>query len=158
MFDKRIFFLIFSLISLSLRSQTNDSFPILTFDVDTADFGDVSEGDSVVYDFWFTNTGTSDLIIKQAWPACGCTHPDYTKGAIPPGGRGRIHVVFQSKGFGGQKLVKEVIIINNGAERYARFKVNVVNTAFKKELEQYKKEQEAAESKKSKKKKKVKKK
>jgi hypothetical protein len=65
-----------------------------------------------------------------------------------------VHVVFHSKGFGGQSLLKEVIIINTGPERYARFKVKVVNAAFKKELEEYQKQMEQANKKGRKKKKK----
>lgn len=129
----------------------------IKFDLDTADFGKVVDGDSVQFDFWFTNVGKDSVKINQAYPACGCTYPTYTKGKIAPGERGKVHVVFHSKGFGGESLVKEVIIINTGPERYARFKVKVVNDAFKKELEDYQKQQDAAKgSKKSKKKKKTK--
>lgn len=144
MFDKRLFFLVFFLLSLPIYGQqTAEPRANLKFDVDTADFGTVYEGDSFTYEFWFTNVGDADLEIRQAWPACGCTHPTYTKGAIRPGQRGFIRVVFHSKGFGGQDLVKQVIIINNGDERYAVFKVKVVNIQFKKDLEEYKKSQQS---------------
>ena len=63
-------------------------------------------------------------------------------------------MVFHSKGFGGQSLVKEVIIINTGPERYARFKVKVVNKAFQEELENYKKQMEESSKKPKKNKKK----
>lgn len=154
MFDKRIVFLIFSVFLLVLTSSVNAQGPNIKMDVDTADFGSVSDGDSVVYDFWFTNVGTDSVKINQAYPACGCTYPTYTKGKIAPGARGKVHVVFHSKGFGGQSLVKEVIIINTGPERYARFKVKVVNAAFKKELEDYQKQMEQSNKKGRKKKKK----
>ncbi|MCC6817397.1 MAG: DUF1573 domain-containing protein [Bacteroidia bacterium] len=130
----------------SWAQQVTEPRANLKFDVDTADFGTVAEGDSFVYEFWFTNIGDADLIIKQAWPACGCTHPSYTKGPIKPGERGFIRVAFHSKGFGGHDLIKEVIIINNGDERYARFKVKVVNMEFKKDLETYKKSQNDSSS------------
>lgn len=123
--------------SFCLRSEVHrDSVPELTFDIDTADFGVVLEGDSVEFDFWFTNTGTKPLEIRQAWPACGCTYPTYTKGSIDPGERGQIHVVFHSKNFGSDTLFKQVIIINNGAEKYANFKVIVV---AKDKVKEYKK-------------------
>lgn len=143
MFDKRVFFLGLLFFSLSAMAQTEVAKPDLKFDVDTADFGTVSDGDSVIYEFWFTNVGTADLTIKQAWPACGCTHPTYTHGVIKPGERGYVRVVFHSKGFAGHEMVKEVIIINNGPERYARFKVKVVDTQFQKEVEAYKKNMES---------------
>ncbi|MBL7838270.1 MAG: DUF1573 domain-containing protein [Bacteroidetes bacterium] len=140
MFDKRLFFLGLFLFSFSLYAQSDSiKSPELKFDVDTADFGIVADGDSVVYEFWFTNIGQANLEIKQAWPACGCTHPTYTKGPVKPGGRGFVRVVFNSKGFAGHEMVKEVIIINNGPERYARFKVKVMDAQFLKEVEAYKK-------------------
>lgn len=137
MFDKRLLFL--GLLFFCTAAYAQEPRANLKFDVDTAYFGDVVDGDSVIYVFWFTNIGTADLIIKQAYPACGCTFPTFTQGVIKPGERGFVRVVFHSKGFGGHNMVKEVIIINNGDERYARFKVNVVNMEFKKELENYKK-------------------
>lgn len=154
MFDKLAVFLILIVVFGFNTLDASAQGPILKFDVDTADFGVVSDGDSVEYDFWFTNIGTDSAKINQAYPACGCTYPTYTQGKIAPGARGKIHVVFHSKGFGGQSLVKEVIVINNGPERYARFKVKVVNAAFKKEMEDYKKQMEQSNKKKRKSKKK----
>lgn len=154
MFDKRAIFPIIGLIIMLTSQGLKAQGPDIKFDVDTADFGVVSDGDSVVYDFWFTNIGKDSAKINQAYPACGCTYPTYTKGKIAPGARGKVHVVFHSKGFGGQSLVKEVIVINTGPERYARFKVKVVNAAFKKELEDYQKQMEQSNKKGRKKKKK----
>lgn len=126
MFDKRHFLLyLFVCFTIVLRAQT-EGFPVIKFDEDTADFGIVREGDTVRYDFNFTNVGTADLIIKQAWPACGCTHPSYTEGAIKPGERGVIHVEFLSVGWGGHDVIKEVIIISNAPENYARFKAKII--------------------------------
>ncbi len=126
MFDKRSLLFYFLLcFSFATKAQT-EGFPVIKFDKDTADFGIVQEGDTVRYDFNFTNVGTADLIIKQAWPACGCTHPSFTKSAIKPGERGVIHVEFLSVGWGGHDVVKEVIIISNAPENYARFKATII--------------------------------
>ncbi|MFM6982641.1 MAG: DUF1573 domain-containing protein [Chitinophagaceae bacterium] len=154
MFDKRAIFPLIYLIFMMIPQILSAQGPDIKFDVDTADFGVVAEGDSVIYDFWFTNVGKDSAKINQAYPACGCTYPTYTQGKIAPGARGKVHVVFHSKGFGGQTLLKEVIIINTGPERYARFKVKVVNAAFKKELEEYKKQMESSGKKNRKRKKK----
>ena len=51
-------------------------------------------------------------------------------------------------------VIKEVIIINTGPERYARFKVKVVNKAFQEDLENYKKQMEDSSKKHKKRKKK----
>ena len=152
MIDKRLI-LLYGLFFFHLTyAQFGDSFPVMKFDQDTVDFGVVNEGDTVRYDFWFTNVGKNYLMIKQAYPACGCTYPTFTKTAIKPGERGMIHVEFHSQGWGGQTIVKEVIVIlGNGPENYARFKAKVVNMAFLKEAEEYKKSQESQLIKKKKK-------
>ncbi len=125
MFDKKIILIGLFIVNFCIGAHLHAQAPVIKFDVDTADFGVVQEGDTVKYDFWFTNTGASDLVIKQAWPACGCTHPSFTKGAIKPGERGVIHVEFLSQGWGGHEVVKEVIIISNAPENYARFKAKI---------------------------------
>lgn len=125
MFDKKIILTFLIIVNFCIGASLKAQGPVIKFDVDTADFGVVQEGDTVKYDFWFTNTGASDLMIKQAWPACGCTHPSYTQGAIKPGERGVIHVMFLSQGWGGHQVVKEVIIISNAPENYARFKAKI---------------------------------
>jgi hypothetical protein len=142
-----IFFCFFLLGGIKSYAQ-----PLLKFDVDTAQFGKVYAGDTFFYDFGFTNIGNEDLIIKQAWPACGCTTPTFTEGAIKPGERGVIKVQFRSAGFAGQTMVKQIIVINNGAEKYAVFKVKVVDKAIEEDILKHKNQSKSAEPKKKKKK------
>ncbi len=125
-FKKIIFILSFYMAANISQAQA-----LLKFDKDTVDFGILKEGDTVKYDFGFTNIGNANLAIKQAWPSCGCTHPTFTQGEIKPGERGTIKVEFRSAGFGGQTVHKNIIIINNGAEQYANFtaKINSANAA-----------------------------
>lgn len=125
MFDKKNVLTVLLMWFITGLFARTEGTPIIRFDIDTADFGVVQEGDTIRYDFNFTNTGTADLVIKQAWPACGCTHPSFTKEAVKPGGRGVIHVEFLSAGWGGKEVVKEVIIISNAPENYARFKAKI---------------------------------
>lgn len=163
MFDKRLFAVLLVFICSGIMAQNNDSLPVMTFDQDTVDFGVVNEGDTVIKDFWFTNTGKGDLVIKQAHPACGCTYPTYTSDIIKPGGRGKIHVEFHSQGFGGHSVVKDVIVIYRTpdagyhAENYARFKAKIINKAFEQDLEAFKKSTEGDSSKGKKEKKRKKK-
>lgn len=142
-----IFFCFFLLGGIKSYAQA-----LLKFDVDTAQFGKVYAGDTVFYDFGFTNIGNEDLIIKQAWPACGCTTPTFTEGAIKPGERGVIKVQFRSAGFAGQTMVKQIIVINNGAEKYAVFKVKVVDKAIEEDILKHKNQSKTAEPIKKKKK------
>ncbi len=77
--------------------------PVMTFAKESHDFGQVNEGDKVVFDFFFTNTGKSALIISSATATCGCTVPEYPKQPLAPGKTGIIHVVFNSAGKSGMQ-------------------------------------------------------
>ena len=49
-------------------------------------FGTIKQGEIVNYTFKFTNSGTEDLLIKSTSASCGCTVPQHTEEAVPPGG------------------------------------------------------------------------
>ncbi len=70
--------------------------PVMKFEKDTHDFGKIKTGDKVTYDFKFTNTGKSPLIITDATATCGCTKPEFVKTPIKPGESSAIHVTFDS--------------------------------------------------------------
>jgi hypothetical protein len=72
--------------------------PVMQFDRDKWDFGEIIQGESVEYNFRFTNTGDAPLIITDAKGSCGCTVPDWPKEPIGPGESGRIRVTYDSKG------------------------------------------------------------
>jgi hypothetical protein len=65
------------------------------------DFGKVEEGENIGYVFTFENKGTSDLVIISATTSCGCTVPKYDTKPIPPGGNGKLEVVFDTSGRNG---------------------------------------------------------
>lgn len=75
-----------------------DKLPVMTFDKDLHDFGEIIQGEKVTYDFSFTNTGKSDLLITAARASCGCTVPDYPKEPIKPGQKAFIKVEYNSEG------------------------------------------------------------
>lgn len=70
--------------------------PVMKFEKDTHDFGKIKSGDKVTYDFKFTNSGQSPLIITDATATCGCTKPEWPKTPVKPGESGIIHVTFNS--------------------------------------------------------------
>jgi plastocyanin len=72
--------------------------PVMKFEKETHDFGKIKQGDIVNYEFKFTNTGKSPLIITGAQASCGCTTPEWPKQPIKPGENGSIKVTFNSKG------------------------------------------------------------
>jgi hypothetical protein len=75
-----------------------ESLPVMTFDKDMHDFGEIFQGEKVTYDFKFTNTGKSDLIITSARASCGCTVPEYPREPIAPGTSSYIKVQYNSEG------------------------------------------------------------
>jgi len=60
------------------------------------DFGNITQGERVEYNFKFKNVGDADLVIKTAKASCGCTSPEYKKDPIKPGEEGNISVTFDS--------------------------------------------------------------
>jgi hypothetical protein len=86
--------------------------PVMTFEKDVHDFGKIIQGEKVSYQFKFTNTGSSDLLITDAKGSCGCTVPEYPKSPVKPGGTGVIDVVFDSTGKTGQQNKKVTITAN----------------------------------------------
>jgi hypothetical protein len=92
--------------------KNTDKVPGFKFDVETHDFGTITQGEKVAYAFKFTNSGHADLLIREAHASCGCTVPDYPKTPVPPGGQGVINVTFNSEGKNGMQH-KEVTIVAN---------------------------------------------
>ncbi len=87
--------------------------PVMTFETTSYDFGKIKEGEKVVYEFKFTNTGKTPLIISDASATCGCTVPEVPKEPVKPGAEGVIKVVFDSMGKGGVQD-KVVTVTSNG--------------------------------------------
>lgn len=70
--------------------------PVMKFEKETHDFGKITEGDKISYDYKFTNTGKAPLIISDARASCGCTIPEWPKTPIKPGESSVIKVTFDS--------------------------------------------------------------
>ncbi len=105
----------------------NENPPVMTFEEEIYDFGEISMGSSVQYSFKFKNTGGSPLVIHSVKASCGCTVINkWPKEAIPPGGTGEIPVEMTPKGPG--KQVKSVSIIAN--TRPATVKVSLTGTVI----------------------------
>jgi len=90
---KKILILVSSIIAIGAFSQGN-----FKFVEETHDFGKVPEGDSVAYEFQFTNVGDQPLKISNVQPSCGCTVPKWPAEAIQPGATGRILAKYATKG------------------------------------------------------------
>ncbi|TND08465.1 MAG: hypothetical protein FD123_2261 [Bacteroidetes bacterium] len=86
--------------------------PVMKFEVEKHDFGRITQGERVTYEFKFKNTGGSDLLISDAHGSCGCTVPSYPKKPVAPGEESVINVEFNSEGKSG-KQEKTVTLITN---------------------------------------------
>jgi len=95
------------------RLKNTGDFPVIEFDKNNHDFGEILEGEIAETEFRFTNVGKSDLIISDASGSCGCTVPDYPKNSpIKPGESGKIIVKFDSNNRPGMQR-KAVTLITN---------------------------------------------
>lgn len=94
--------------------QSGDG-PVISFEKIEHDFGEIMEGEKVEYSFKFTNTGNEDLLITSHMASCGCTVPEYPKGAIAPGEGGVIKVAFNSKGKEGHQ--NKTVTLSTNCER-----------------------------------------
>ncbi len=82
--------------SANAVAAAKENAPAFKFEKESYDFGQITQGEKVTYDFKFKNIGKSPLIITNATATCGCTTPEYPKGPVAPGENGMIHVVFNS--------------------------------------------------------------
>jgi hypothetical protein len=86
--------------------------PVIQFENEVYEFGQITQGEKVQHSFTFTNSGKSNLIIASASGSCGCTVPSWPKEPIAPGETGQIDVVFDSNGKQG-KQNKTVTLVAN---------------------------------------------
>ena len=96
--------------------------PVMTFEKTEHDFGTITQGENVTYNFKFTNTGKSDLLITNAKGSCGCTVPEYPKTPIKPGDSGEMKVTFSSAGRNGMQS-KTVDITTNTAAGHEKLMI-----------------------------------
>jgi hypothetical protein len=93
---KALFIVLLTLCSAVGFAQTGSEQPQITFDQTEHDFGTIKEGTMANYEFTFTNTGKTPLILSNVQPSCGCTTPEWSKEPIMPGVKGTIKASFNS--------------------------------------------------------------
>jgi hypothetical protein len=82
---------------------------------ETRDAGTVAKGQVIDTTFIVKNTGSSDLVISDARPGCGCTVASFDK-VIKPGGEGKVQTSVDTKSFSGP-ISKSVLLVSNDPER-----------------------------------------
>ena len=86
-------------------------------------FGTVTEGEKVTYNFRFTNTGKKPLIITNTTASCGCTVPEKPEKPILPEETAFIKVVFNSKGKAGMNN-KTITVTSNARPEFPQLLLN----------------------------------
>ena len=93
------------------KASTDQSSPKLTVVEPMKDFGTVPKGQVLDWSFELRNTGTKDLEVISAKPACGCTVADFDK-VIKPGQKGKVTAHVDTTNFSGP-IAKAVTLETN---------------------------------------------
>ncbi len=98
-----------------LTQQVEIKDPTTVQAIDTTyDFGKVTDGEIVTYNYRFVNTGKKPLIVSNASATCGCTIPEKPEKPIEPGDTGFIKVKFDSNKRVG--MAHKTITVSSNAE------------------------------------------
>lgn len=86
--------------------------PVVTFDGESFDFGDIKPGSKVEHTFNLKNSGKRELIIRDVKSSCGCTAVSPSKNMIAANESVPLKVVFDSTGKSGRQN-KTITVITN---------------------------------------------
>ena len=92
--------------------ESKGALPVISFEETEHNFGKIIEGETVSFNFAFTNTGKVDLVIAEVSTSCGCTVPSYPKEPIKPGKKGTVKIAFNSRGRKGFQTKTIVVVCN----------------------------------------------
>lgn len=90
--------------------------PKIVFEKIRHDFGEISQGDTVDYNFVFRNDGKAPLVINSCKVTCGCTQPSYPFIPIESGEEGYIGVRYVSVGKEGMQKPLITVFTNASKE------------------------------------------
>lgn len=71
-------------------------------------FGKIKQNTPATYAFTFKNTSSTPVVIESATAQCGCTTPEYPKGAIAKGASEKIKVTYNAASMG--SFTKQVTV------------------------------------------------
>jgi len=91
---------------------TGGGTPVISFVEKEFNFGTVIQGEKVIHNFVFENTGDGNLIISNVKASCGCTVPKWTKEPIKPGEKGNIEIKFDSSNRDGKQTKTAKVYTN----------------------------------------------
>jgi len=95
-----------------LSAEDLKNAPIVTYDMESFDFGDIKPGTKNEHVFNLKNTGKKDLIIRDVKSSCGCTAVSPSKNIVTANESVPLKVVFDSTGKSGRQN-KTITVITN---------------------------------------------
>ena len=104
---KAILFILLIFAPLALSAQASG--PMINFDLDTIDYGEIVKGSDGGRTFTFENTGDAPLEIQGVRSSCGCTIPKKPEAPIAPGEKGEITVRYDTNRVG---VFRKTITVN----------------------------------------------
>ena len=111
---KPILFILLIFTPLALTAQ--GSGPMINFEIETIDYGEISKGSDGVRTFIFENTGNAPLEIQGVRSSCGCTIPKKPEVPIAPGDKGEITVRYDTNRVG---IFRKTITVNTNVSSRA---------------------------------------
>jgi hypothetical protein len=111
---KAILFILLIFAPLALSAQASG--PMISFDMETIDYGDITKGSNGVRTFTFENTGDAPLDIQGVRSSCGCTIPKKPEAPIKPGKKGEITVRYDTNRVG---IFRKTITVNTNVSNAA---------------------------------------
>ena len=96
----------------------------ITFVERTHDFGNIApDGGPVHYDFEFTNTGSSPLVISEVATYCGCVSGEFPLKPVKPGKKGHVKITYDPSGKSGA-FTQTATVVSNASNAYARVTIS----------------------------------
>ena len=128
MFRKSYILLVF----LSLFSIIGKAQPVMSFEKTVQHLGFVHQGDTLAFQYTFTNTGTQPLVISDSKVECGCTVVTPPAEPILPGKQGVIKTKFITNS-AIDRQDRTIIVISNASNGQVelRFKCVVLKAKDK---------------------------
>ena len=105
-----------------VKFEGEQSYSKFAFTKEIHKFGEISEGEILICEFYFRNVGNTNLIIKSIESSCGCTAVKWNKKPIKVGEESKITVEFNSKGRHG-KQYKVLTIFANTKRKVKELKI-----------------------------------
>ena len=120
------------LVLLGLSSIIGRSQPVMTFEKTVQHLGFVHQGDTLTFQYTFTNTGNQPLVISDAKVQCGCTVVTPPSQPILPGKQGVIKTKFITNS-AIDRQDRTIIVISNASNGQVelRFKCVVLKAKDK---------------------------